>query len=77
MPADPIVDKREAGEAMTGWPVTRATGGDGRWVYTLYSRVKGSQNALWHVRMSLSRDGSTIFLRDKRHSVAVPVPGAA
>jgi hypothetical protein len=40
--ADPIVDKREAGEAMTGWPVTRATGGDGRWVYTLYSRVKGS-----------------------------------
>jgi hypothetical protein len=40
-------------------------------------RWKGSQNALWHVRMSLSRDGSTIFLRDKRHSVAVPVPGAA
>jgi hypothetical protein len=40
-------------------------------------RWKGSQNALWQARMSLSRDGSTIFLRDKRHSVTVPLPGAA
>jgi DNA-binding beta-propeller fold protein YncE len=33
-----VVDKREAGEAMTGYPVTRATTADGGWVYTLYGR---------------------------------------
>jgi DNA-binding beta-propeller fold protein YncE len=33
-----VVDKREAGEPMTGYPVTRATSSDGSWAYTLYGR---------------------------------------
>jgi hypothetical protein len=33
-----VVDKRELGEAMTGYPVTRATSADGGWAYTLYGR---------------------------------------
>jgi hypothetical protein len=36
-----IVDKREAGEAMKGYPVSRATSGGGTWVYTLYQRQSG------------------------------------
>jgi hypothetical protein len=32
-----IADKRQKDWLMTGWPVARAAGGDGRWVYTLYS----------------------------------------
>jgi hypothetical protein len=32
----PIVDPHEAGEAMRGAPITRATSPDGRWAYTLY-----------------------------------------
>ena len=35
-----IADKREAGEQMTGVPVTRATSTDGSWVYTLYQRPR-------------------------------------
>ena len=34
--AKPIVDPREAGEAMRGNPLTRTTSPDGRWAYTLY-----------------------------------------
>jgi hypothetical protein len=34
--AQPIVDPRERGEKMRGFPVTRATSPDGRWAYTLY-----------------------------------------
>jgi hypothetical protein len=33
-----VVDKREAGEPMAGYPVTRTTSGDGGWAYTLYGR---------------------------------------
>ncbi len=33
-----IVDKREASETMRGFPIARATGPDGTWVYTLYTR---------------------------------------
>jgi DNA-binding beta-propeller fold protein YncE len=33
-----VVDKREIGEPMTGYPVTRATGEGGEWAYTLYGR---------------------------------------
>jgi len=33
-----VVDKREAGEPMVGYPVTRATTGDGTWAFTLYGR---------------------------------------
>jgi hypothetical protein len=35
-----IVDKREPGEKMTGFPITRATSGSGAWVYTLYMRTR-------------------------------------
>jgi hypothetical protein len=34
--AQPIVDPRDRGEKMRGFPVTRATSPDGRWAYTLY-----------------------------------------
>jgi hypothetical protein len=33
-----IVDKREAGETMRGYPVARASSERGAWVYTLYHR---------------------------------------
>jgi hypothetical protein len=33
----PVVDPDEAGEPMTGAPVTRATSPDRRWAYTLYN----------------------------------------
>jgi hypothetical protein len=36
--AQVVVDKREIGETMTGYPVTRATSGDGIWAFTLYGR---------------------------------------
>lgn len=32
----PVIDPDEAGEPMTGKPVTRATSPSGRWAYTLY-----------------------------------------
>jgi hypothetical protein len=32
----PVVDPDEAGEPMTGVPVTRVSGAHGRWAYTLY-----------------------------------------
>jgi hypothetical protein len=38
----PIVDKREPGEAMNGFPVARATGTDGSWAYTLYGKPDGT-----------------------------------
>jgi hypothetical protein len=34
----PVVDRRQAGEAMRGYPVARATSAGGSWVYTLYTR---------------------------------------
>jgi hypothetical protein len=33
---DPIVDPREPGEEMRGYPITRAMSSDGQWAYTLY-----------------------------------------
>ncbi len=88
-----VADKREAGEPMAGYPVTRATGSRG-WVYTLYgrddkpafvhalgtaSRVAVCVDLPWivphstlnKVRMSLSRDGSQLVLRDRVGRVAV------
>jgi hypothetical protein len=38
---DPIVDRLENEDEMGGMPTTRATGGDGRWAYTLYARRTG------------------------------------
>jgi hypothetical protein len=36
----PVVDPREPGEKMGGWPVTRVMSADGRWAYTLYSSAQ-------------------------------------
>jgi hypothetical protein len=36
--AKPVVDPHDRGEAMTGFPMARATSVDGRWAYTLYAR---------------------------------------
>lgn len=38
----PIVDKREPDEEMNGSPVTRVTGTDGTWAYTLYGKPDGT-----------------------------------
>jgi hypothetical protein len=35
---EPVIDPREASEAMQGFPITRVMSGDGRWAYTLYLR---------------------------------------
>src|SRR5215212_2090618 len=37
---DVVVDKREAGEAIDGYPVTRATTTHGSWAFTLYGRER-------------------------------------
>jgi hypothetical protein len=37
----PVVDPREPGEKMTGFPVTRVMSAGGRWAYTLYGRPSG------------------------------------
>jgi hypothetical protein len=34
----PIVDPRDRGEAMTGFPISRVTSPDGRWAHPLYGR---------------------------------------
>ncbi len=93
-----VADKREAGEPMAGYPVTRATGSRG-WVYTLYGRADKpafvyalgtasrvaicidlpwtvSQSTLNNVRMSLSRDGSQLVLRDGAGRVALVNTGS-
>jgi hypothetical protein len=36
----PVVDPDEAGEPMSGVPVSRTTGPDGRWAYTLYQSAE-------------------------------------
>jgi hypothetical protein len=36
-----IADRTQRGWVMAGWPLTRATSADGRWVYTLYARADG------------------------------------
>jgi hypothetical protein len=84
-----IVDRREPDEQMHGSPVTRATGTNGRWAYTLYGRGaaapfvhaldtraraafcidlpwRNTQDALFGVRMNVSRDGRLLLLRQPR-----------
>jgi hypothetical protein len=39
--AQPVVDPRDRGEAMTGVPVNRVMSAGGRWAYTLYLRPSG------------------------------------
>jgi hypothetical protein len=36
-----IADKTQQGWVMRGWPVSRATAANGRWVYTLYTNPTG------------------------------------
>src|SRR5207237_486058 len=36
-----IADRTQRGWVMAGYPLTRATSADGRWVYTLYARPDG------------------------------------
>jgi hypothetical protein len=91
-----IVDRTEPKEVMRGYPVARATGAGGRWVYTLYAggktpfvhaldtvhrravcldlHWKGSQNALWTIRMRLSPDGKKAVLAGKKRTLEVAVP---
>ncbi len=38
---DPIIDPREVGDVMRGFPITRAASPDGRWAYTLYDGAGG------------------------------------
>lgn len=40
--AEPVVDRREPDEAMTGFPITRVMGAAERWAYTLYFRPSGA-----------------------------------
>jgi hypothetical protein len=40
--AKPIVDPRDRGEAMTGFPINRVMSAGGRWAYTLYFRPSGA-----------------------------------
>jgi hypothetical protein len=37
----PVVDPRDRGEAMAGFPINRVMSPDGRWAYTLYFRPSG------------------------------------
>jgi hypothetical protein len=39
---EPIVDRREPDEAMTGFPITRVMSAGDRWAYTLYFRPSGA-----------------------------------
>ena len=42
MLSKPVVDPKDRGETMTGYPLTRVTSPDGRWAYTLYSGGRGA-----------------------------------
>jgi hypothetical protein len=55
-----IVDRREPGEAMQGFPVTRAATRDGGWAYTLYGRDSGK--AFVHALDTRHRDARCIDL---------------
>ncbi|HYZ30403.1 MAG TPA: hypothetical protein VE570_15175 [Thermoleophilaceae bacterium] len=55
----PIVDPREPGEKMGGWPVTRAMSRDHRWAYTLYS---GTEHPFVHALDTVGRTARCIDL---------------
>jgi hypothetical protein len=56
-----IVDKREPGETMRGYPVARATSPSGTWVYTLYTKEPGSSLTFVH---ALNAAGRSAFCVD-------------
>jgi hypothetical protein len=55
----PVVDPREPGEKMQGFPITRTMSADGRWAYTLYGRPTGAP--FIH---ALDTEGRTAFCVD-------------
>jgi hypothetical protein len=60
----PVVDPREPDEPMRGLPITRATGPDGRWEYTLYA---GGEHPFIHALDTVRR---TSLCLDLPHRVA-------
>ena len=60
--AGAIVDKREPGEAMRGYPVARATSARGAWVYTLYNRNQGAEGPFVHALNAAARTAFCIDL---------------
>jgi hypothetical protein len=59
----PVVDASEAGEQMTGVPVTRVASRDGRWAYTLYD---GRKHPFVHALDTERRTAVCIDLDDLR-----------
>jgi hypothetical protein len=57
-----IVDKREAGEQMRGYPVARATSARGEWVYTLYTRSPDGGRPFVHALNAAARTAFCIDL---------------
>jgi len=57
-----IVDKREPGEAMRGYPVARATSASGAWVYTLYNRANAAGRPFVHALNAAGRSAFCIDL---------------
>ena len=60
--ARPIVDKRELGEQMRGYPVARATSARGEWVYTLYTRSPDGGRPFVHALNAAARTAFCIDL---------------
>jgi hypothetical protein len=60
----PVVDPREPDEPMRGLPITRATGPEGRWEYTLYA---GGEHPFIHALDTVRR---TSLCLDLPHRVA-------
>jgi hypothetical protein len=61
---EPVVDPREPDEPMGGVPITRATGPEGRWEYTLYA---GGEHPFIHALDTVRR---TSLCLDLPHRVA-------
>ncbi|MDQ4019940.1 MAG: hypothetical protein M3188_08975 [Actinomycetota bacterium] len=56
-----VSDPREKTATMHGYPVTRATSSDGRWVYTLY-HAQGDRHTFVHALDTVRRDARCIDL---------------
>ena len=61
---EPVVDPREADEPMRGLPITRVTGPEGRWEYTLYA---GGEHPFIHALDTVRR---TSLCLDLPHRMA-------
>jgi hypothetical protein len=59
-----IVDKRNIGEVMRGYPVSRASTSSGDWVYTLYTKNAGSSLTFVHALNAAGRSAFCIDLPD-------------